>query len=89
MGLRRTYIPRIVKWVLVDDSHPIFNRWLSDAGYIEAFFKYENPNTVKPYGTSCPLNEQQMNERIAREKKALEKLNDAMIVNAQTSVLRG
>lgn len=36
------------KWTLVDDSHPIFNRWehVTNSGesYCECFYKYEDPN---------------------------------------------
>lgn len=36
------------QWTLVDDSHPIFNRWehetTSGECYCECFFKYEDPN---------------------------------------------
>lgn len=39
-----------IGWTLIDDSNPFYNIWKSSAGYLESFFKYENPNEMHKYG---------------------------------------
>ena len=36
------------EWILIDDSHPKFDRWQHRNGYVEAFYKGENPNMLHP-----------------------------------------
>lgn len=41
-----------VYWTLEDSTSKYFNVWRSSAGYRESFFKGEDPNITKPYGTN-------------------------------------
>ena len=97
---RSLYIPRTVKWTLVDDNHKRFNRWLCDAGYIEAFLKGENPNVTNPYGQTSPLTKEELENRLKNERKAydyqkigkkrtVQELNDILDADARSHVLRG
>ena len=36
-------------WILIDDSHPKFDRWEHTNGYIETFPKGQNPNRLYAY----------------------------------------
>jgi hypothetical protein len=42
-------------WILIDDSHPRFDRWQHCTGFVEAFWKGQNPNLMTAKETSFGL----------------------------------
>ena len=66
--------PSRVKWTLVDDSHPRFNRYLCSAGYIEAFLKGINPDTERPFGQAYPVSMSDYNKILSRDTKIVDNM---------------
>lgn len=66
------WTPTHVGWTLIDDSHPRFNRYRCNAGYVEAFMKYEDPYKVKPFGNTNPITEEEYDRHMKRSQAASE-----------------